>query len=154
MKIKARVKFISQDKTQFFPVLKQRVDEYFETNKLSKHANASMVFKTFILLAGYIGPFICLLQFQVSFPESLLLWTIMGISVAGIGMSVMHDANHGAYSYNPLLNKLVEHSLILLGGSSFKWKLQHNNLHHTFTNIAHHDDDIADKPGLRLPPHN
>jgi linoleoyl-CoA desaturase len=26
-------------------------------------------------------------------------------------------------------------------------------LHHTFTNIVHYDDDIADKPALRLSPH-
>lgn len=154
MKIKARVKFISQDKTQFFPILKQRVDDYFEVNKLSKHANASMVIKTFILLSGYIIPFFCLLKFQVSFPESLLLWAIMGISVAGIGMSVMHDANHSAYSGNEKINYLVGHTLNLAGGSVFNWKLQHNILHHTYTNISGMDEDIQDRLVLKFSPHS
>jgi len=65
----------------------------------------------------------------------------------------MHDANHGAFSSNPKINTFLGYSLNLLGGAVSNWKWQHNNLHHTFTNIAHYDDDIADKPGLRLSPH-
>lgn len=68
-------------------------------------------------------------------------------------MSVMHDANHGAYSANPRINEFVGYSLILLGGAVSNWKWQHNNLHHTFTNITHYDDDVSDKPGLRFSPH-
>jgi linoleoyl-CoA desaturase len=154
MKIKGKVKFISQDKAKFFPILKQRVDEYFEVNNISKHANVAMVFKTFILLAGYILPFIALLIFNVSFPASLLLWTIMGISVAGIGMSVMHDANHGAYSSNDTVNYVVGHTLNLAGGSVHNWKLQHNILHHTYTNISGMDEDIADRLVLKFSPHS
>ena len=150
MKIKGKVKFISQDKTKFFPTLKQRVDEYFEQNNLSKHANASMVIKTFILLAGYILPFIALLVFHVSFPASLILWTIMGISVAGIGMSVMHDAVHGSYSRKEWVNKMFGSSMYLLGSNVFNWKVQHNILHHTNTNIDGFDGDIDSKGPIRL----
>jgi linoleoyl-CoA desaturase len=148
------IRFISKDKSQFYQTLTARVDAYFKENNLSKYANAGLVIKTFVLLAAYILPLLYMVWFQPALGWSLALWAIMGVAMAGVGMSVMHDANHGAYSSNPFLNKLVEHSLILLGGSSFNWKLQHNNLHHTFTNIAHYDDDIADKPGLRLSPHN
>jgi linoleoyl-CoA desaturase len=45
------------------------------------------------------------------------------------------------------------HSLNLVGGSVFNWKLQHNILHHTYTNIAYIDDDIDDKLVLRFNPH-
>ena len=35
----------------------------------------------------------------------LIPWTFMGFGMAGIGLSVMHDGNHNAYSKNPLINK-------------------------------------------------
>lgn len=153
MKLKGKVKFVGRDKNQFLPVLKKRVDEYFESNNLSKHANVPMMFKTFIMLFGYLAPFIFILISNPSFSIALICWSIMGISVAGIGMSVMHDANHGAYSSNDTINYLVGHSLNLAGGSVHNWKLQHNILHHTYTNISGMDEDIADRLVLKFSPH-
>ncbi len=149
------VRFIDKDKdkSQFFSTLRQRVDAYFKEKKLSKHYNAAMVFKTIILLAGYLIPFACLLIFTPSIGISMAIWAIMGFAVAGIGMSIMHDANHGGYSASAKTNYWMGHTLNLLGGSVFNWKLQHNLLHHTYTNIINLDDDIADKLVLRFSPH-
>jgi len=147
------IRFISLDKSQFYTTLHNRVDSYFKENNLSKHANAGVVVKTIILLSAYLLPLVFMMLFQPAFGWALALWAFMGVAMAGVGMSVMHDANHGAYSANPRINELMGYSLILLGGSINNWKWQHNTLHHTFTNIAHYDDDIADKPGLRLSPH-
>jgi linoleoyl-CoA desaturase len=83
----------------------------------------------------------------------MLFWFIMGLSLAGIGMSVMHDANHSAYSSNKTINFLMGHTLNLVGGSVFNWKLQHNILHHTYTNITHIDEDIEDRLVLKFSPH-
>jgi len=153
--MKGSVKFVSPSETKdFFEVLKKRVDNYFITNKISKHANATMVTKTIILIAGYVIPFICLIALHPTFPIQLVLWSIMGICVAGVGMSVMHDANHGSYSPNKTVNYLIGHSLNLLGGSVFNWKLQHNILHHTYTNIVGLDDDIQDRLVLKFSPHS
>ena len=44
-------------------------------------------------------------------------------------------------------------TLNLCGGAVFNWKLQHNILHHTYTNIVHMDDDIDDKAVMRFSPH-
>jgi len=150
-----QIRFIDKDKdkAKFFSTLRQRVDNYFKEKKLSKHANGKMVLKTIILLSGYILPFISLLVFQPFFGISILLWIIMGLCLAGIGMSVMHDANHGAYSSSHKTNRWLGHTLNLLGGSVFNWKLQHNLLHHTYTNIVTHDLDIQDKVILRFSPH-
>jgi linoleoyl-CoA desaturase len=65
----------------------------------------------------------------------------------------MHDANHGAYSSNQNVNYWLGHTLNLMGGSVFNWKLQHNVMHHTYTNIVHYDDDIEDKLILKFNPH-
>lgn len=153
MKRKGQVKFIQKDKSVFFPTLKERVDAYFENNHISKNANAAMVIKTIVMLTIYIAPFVLLLLHNPPLGLSMLYWTIMGIGLAGVGMSVMHDANHGAYSSNNTINYLMGSILNLLGASTFNWKLQHNILHHTYTNITHMDDDISDKPMLRFTPH-
>jgi linoleoyl-CoA desaturase len=152
---KSPLRFIDKDSNTklFFPTVRQRVDAYFKENNLSKHSDATMVTKTIVLLSAYILPFIAILTFHPAFGTSLILWTIMGLGVAGIGMSVMHDANHGSYSSNSTVCYLIGHSLNLIGGSVFNWKLQHNLLHHTYTNIVDHDDDIEDKLVLRFSPH-
>lgn len=151
--LQGSIKFTGEDQKEFFQVLRKRVDEYFTTKGISKYANGAMVFKTIFMLGFYLVPFTYLLLVGGPLWLQLVLWLFMGIGLAGIGMSVMHDANHGAYSSNKLLNKLVGHSLNLLGGSVFNWKLQHNILHHTYTNIVKFDDDIADKLILRMSPH-
>jgi linoleoyl-CoA desaturase len=150
---KGAVKFTAPQKTQFFAILKKRVDDYFVQHQLAKSGEAKLALKTAVLLAMYVLPFVALLRLQPGWGGSLLLWATMGAGLAGLGMSVMHDANHGAYSARPLVNWMMAHVLNLMGGSTYNWKLQHNILHHTYTNVTHLDDDIATKPGLRLSPH-
>lgn len=153
MNQKQQVKFIPKEKSRFFSVLKQRVDEHFATSKKSKYANSTMVVKSVVLLLGYVLPFVLLLAFTPTTPWVLVLFFAMGICLAGIGMSVMHDANHGSYSSNATVNYLMGHTLNLVGGSVFNWKLQHNILHHTYTNITHIDEDIEDRLVLKFSPH-
>ena len=155
MKTTPHLRFVDKDKSRslFFATLRKRVDSYFKENNISKNHNPEMVIKTIILMSGYVLPFVALLVFQPSFGISLALWTVMGFSLSGVGMSVMHDANHGAYSANEKTNYWVGHSLNLLGGSVHNWKLQHNVMHHTYTNIVNMDDDIDDKLILRFSPH-
>ncbi|MFN4147601.1 MAG: fatty acid desaturase family protein [Runella sp.] len=107
-----------------------------------------------MLALGYIVPFVILLWQQPSLGPSLMLWFVMGLALAGLGMSVMHDANHGAYSENDSVNYWVGSiCLNALGGSTFNWHLQHNVLHHMYTNIVHIDEDINDKLLLKFSPH-
>ena len=73
--------------------------------------------------------------------------------MAGIGMGVMHDAIHGSYSKNKRINTLLGYSFNLIGANATIWKIQHNVLHHTFTNIDHADDDLNAPFFLRFSPH-
>ena len=138
----------------FARVLNERVSQYFSQKNKSKHANASMVFKTLFMLSLYLFPLVMLLW--VSNPWiSILLWFMAGIGMAGVGLSVMHDANHGAYSSNRFVNKMVGGVLNIIGGNPTNWKIQHNVLHHTFTNVDGFDEDIAPPiPILRFSPHS
>jgi linoleoyl-CoA desaturase len=151
--MKPKIKFVNKDKTQFFNVLKQRVDNYFIENDLSQHANGTMVFKTIFMISLYFVPYALILSGLATGWAFWACWAISGAGMAGIGMSVMHDANHGAYSSNNSVNNLVGMILYFIGGDRANWKTQHNVLHHTYTNISGHDEDINDKVGMRFSPH-
>ena len=146
------IKFINNkagDK-DFAMALRKNVNDYFKTNKISTNANAAMVLKTIVLISIYIVPFIILLAIPVSLATALLLVAVMGIGIAGVGMGVMHDACHGSYSKKPWVNKLLSGTIYLLGSNILNWKIQHNVLHHTYTNIAGFDEDIDEKGPIRL----
>lgn len=147
------IRFARGEELQFFATLRKRVDEYFKKNNLSRKANATMVVKTIVLMCAYILPFIAIVVFGPPFWVCLLLWAVMGTGLAGIGMSVMHDANHGAYTHSEVSNRWIGYSLNLLGGATENWKYQHNVLHHTYTNVAGMDEDIDPKVILRFSPH-
>lgn len=148
------IKFVNTDQTVFFQVLRERVDQYFTTNGISPHANVAMVFKTIFMLALYFVPFSLMATATATGFWFWMCWFTMGFGLAGIGMSVMHDANHKAYSANNTINNIIGHTLNLVGGDARNWKLQHNILHHTFTNIHPADEDVSDKPGLRFSPNS
>jgi len=134
--------------------LRKRVDEYFEKTQQSKYANVALVFKTVLMLTLYLGPYVLMMLGIVSStPLILLAWVVMGFGLAGIGMNVMHDANHGSYSKNRWINKMLGGTLYLLGGLPANWRIQHNSIHHTYTNIDGFDDDINPTPILRFSPH-
>lgn len=101
-----------------------------------------MVFKTTCMLLIYFVPFLSILFFSLPFMLELALAIIWGFGLAGIGLSVMHDANHQAYSHNNWVNKILGYTLNLVGGNAYTWKVQHNLLHHTYTNIHGHDEDL------------
>lgn len=136
------IRFTGTTNTEFYKVLRSRVNNYFKEKNISRHANSTMVIKTIAMLAMYLVPFVLILAIDLSFPLYMLMWIIMGVGMAGVGLSVMHDANHGAYSKNEFINKLVGKVMVLLGGSDVNWRIQHNVLHHTYTNVTHLDEDI------------
>ncbi|MCF8269078.1 MAG: fatty acid desaturase, partial [Crocinitomicaceae bacterium] len=146
-------KFARNVNVEFNRALNERVSAYFTQRNISKHANFNMVIKTIFMLALYFVPFVFTFYTQ-SIGLTLLLWFISGLGMAGIGLSVMHDANHGAYSSSQRVNKFVGAVLNLLGGNPTNWKIQHNVLHHTFTNVEGFDEDIdAPVKLLRFSPH-
>src|SRR5688572_16312497 len=137
------IKFAGSQR-DFTATLNKRVNEYFKTNNLAKHGNSEMVIKTIFMFTLYFVPYALILSGAVTGSLGMLaLVVFMGFGLAGIGLSVMHDANHGAYSNNTLVNNIIGYSLNLVGVSSFNWKLQHNVLHHSYTNVHEEDEDIS-----------
>ena len=146
------VKFASQH-AEFFATLSQRVNQYFTSRGIERTANGEMVFKTFFMFSLYFVPFALLLSgVAPTLGGQLVLWSAMGFGMAGIGLSIMHDANHGAYSKKPWVNNLLGLSLNLVGGHAVNWRVQHNVLHHTYTNVHDVDEDISPRGVLRMGP--
>jgi len=85
--------------------------------------------------------------------QLFVCFILSGFGMAGIGMGVMHDAIHGTYSKNQKINKLLGYTLNMVGANATVWKIQHNVLHHSFTNIDEGDDDINMPFFLRFSPH-
>jgi len=147
------IKFSSQ-RAEFFSTLNQRVNDYFKTNGISRYANTEMKIKTVFMYCLYFTPYVLILTGTVTNTWGMLgLCLAMGFGVAGIGLSIMHDANHGSYSNKKWVNQLLGYSLNVVGGSSFNWKIQHNVLHHTYTNIHDVDEDISPRGALRMTPY-
>ncbi|MCB0835426.1 MAG: acyl-CoA desaturase [Bacteroidetes bacterium] len=80
------------------------------------------------------------------------LWLFMALGVAGCGLGIMHDACHGSISTKKSVNDLIGKVLNLIGGYVLNWKIQHNILHHTYTNIDGHDEDIDLEGLMRFSP--
>lgn len=145
----------ARTQTEFSVTLQKRVNAYFKQNNLKRHGNREMIIKSIVMFTLYFGPYILMLSGLITNPWLLLIPVFfMGIGLAGIGLSVMHDANHGAYSDKAWVNSLMGYSINLIGANAFAWKIQHNVLHHTYTNVHEHDEDISPRGVLRLTPHS
>ncbi|MBI1307387.1 MAG: acyl-CoA desaturase [Bacteroidetes bacterium] len=149
-----RITFPKPSAADFYNTARKRVHEYFKTNNIKIHANSQMVVKTIFMLSLYFVPYVLMVAGVVTnFWAILLMWVLMGVGMAGIGLSVMHDANHGAYSRKKKVNDYIGKVIWLIGGSAVNWKIQHNVLHHSYTNVDEFDEDIDPVSILRFSPH-
>ena len=136
----------------FQVALKNRVDEYFKSLNVSRRDAPRMYVKTALILAVALGSYALLMFAAVAWWQGVILAIGLGLGMAGIGFSVQHDANHGGYSRNRWINRLMGISLDLIGASSVVWYWKHNVVHHTYTNVSGVDVDIELEPLLRLAP--
>lgn len=101
-----------------------------------------------------MGPLIAMNVGLVSTgPMVFLCYIISGLGTAGIGMCVMHDANHGSYSKNKFINQALSLTMNMIGANATSWRIQHNVLHHSYTNINDADNDLNQPFFLRFDPH-
>lgn len=149
----SQITFHKDHNKDFYKTLQTRVKQHFKDNNRSKFGDYRMVLKTIFMLSLYLVPFVIMLFFTESKLLAFVCWLIMGVGMAGIGLSVMHDANHGAYSKHKIVNQIVSNVLVLMGGSDENWRIQHNVLHHTYTNVTGVDEDLNPGKILRFSPH-
>ena len=142
-----QVKF-SKDHSGFYAKVRERADHYFTSNGISRHADGLMIFKTIFFLGGTLSLYLLILS------DTFPVWTMflmaigLGVFSAFIGFNVCHDALHGSYSESSFINTALGSVFHLIGANVYNWKISHNLVHHTFTNIHEHDDDLVVAPGL------
>jgi linoleoyl-CoA desaturase len=149
-----QVSFSRTDPTKFFKTLNKRVNQYFKEKNILKTGNWKLYTKAIIMFTIFFVPLILILTVAMPQWVSLLLTVLIGIGMAGVGMNVMHDSNHGSFSSKKWVNKLMGGSIYILAGNVYNWKVQHNVLHHTFTNIKGHDEDIDAGRIIRFSKHS
>lgn len=143
-----KVKFTNINKSTFYATLRQRVDSHFEDQQLSIHANGAMWFKAFFFLGGFIALYLLILFGGYTPLVMMIMAVALGIFGAFVGFNICHDAIHKAFSGYSIINKTFSILFSLVGASAYVWSICHNVVHHTYTNIAGHDEDIDVAPGL------
>lgn len=147
------IKFARKDPQKFFRTLNKRVNAYFRDNDLQKTGNWKLHLKAAIMFTAFLAPYFLILFLDISEWWKLLFTVLMGAGMAGVGMNVMHDGNHGVYSKKKWVNKFMGSSIYVLAGNVYNWQVQHNVLHHTYTNIHGHDEDIDAGRVIRFSKH-
>lgn len=148
------VGFASAEKDSFHQAVMARVNSYFNEKGISPYANTHMWVKTAVMLTLYFAPYAFIVAGSGATNLWVFygLWALMAMGMIGIGTSVMHDAHHGTYSPKKWVNKSIGAILEIIGGYTLTWKIQHNQLHHTYTNITGLDEDIDSIKLLRFSP--
>ena len=149
-----KILFNRKDSAIFFKILNKRVNSYFKENNITKSGNWILWVKTIIMFSLLITPYILISIFTIPGWLQILFSVIMGVGLAGVGMNVMHDGNHGSFSNKKWINRIMGGSIYLLAGNRYNWQVQHNVLHHTYTNIHGHDEDLEAGRIIRFSKHS
>jgi linoleoyl-CoA desaturase len=145
------IKFNKRD--AFSKELAQEVNEYLKVNNKKKFGSWQIFMKVPFMFSLYLVPYFLMVFGVIENVWIMLLCSaIMGFGMSGIGLAIMHDANHGSFSKYGWVNKVMSYSMEVLGGNSLNWKIQHNVLHHSFTNVHDLDEDISPPGFLRFSP--
>ncbi len=146
-------KFAKDLDRHFSDTLKIRVANYFTDNGIDRNANSDMVIKSIVAIGFYLFTYLVMVFSGISSVPILFgLWALLGVGQAFIGTAVMHDVLHGSYSKDKRINRIMTFAPIIIGVEPLTWKIQHNVLHHTYTNIEEADEDIAPRYVLRFTP--
>ncbi len=148
------IKFVKRNPdVNLLRILKSRVYDHFKEKNIpltgtwrSYLPAGLMIFLFFVLL---LLPYI-----RDASPRSHYVYAgILGAIIGFIGFMVGHTASHGSFSKNKEVNELLSYSFDLFSGvSSFFWKIKHEVVHHTYTNIYEFDDDIETGGVFRFSP--
>jgi linoleoyl-CoA desaturase len=142
-----------RDAAGFHAALRRGAAAYFEASGRSRGGGARMHLKTATILLWFAASYAALLGWGGTSAWAAVAATVsLALATAGIGFAIMHDANHGAYSSSPLVNRGWALALDFIGASSYVWRFKHNVQHHTYANIVGLDLDVDAEPFLRLAP--
>eukprot|EP00211_Chloroparvula_japonica_P006580 CAMPEP_0119131694 /NCGR_PEP_ID=MMETSP1310-20130426/10525_1 /TAXON_ID=464262 /ORGANISM="Genus nov. species nov., Strain RCC2339" /LENGTH=421 /DNA_ID=CAMNT_0007122285 /DNA_START=52 /DNA_END=1317 /DNA_ORIENTATION=- len=133
-------------KSKTYTDLRERVNAYFRNNNLNSRGGFYMITKSLALVALYALVYWTSLSYPVLAP-------LVGILSSSLGLCVQHDANHGALTRSPLLNRMFGFLDDVIGGSALMWRHQHCVGHHVFCNDVNMDSDTYSQyPIMKMNP--
>ncbi len=139
---------------EFSKTLNSRVKSYFKDRGIDPKAEQTMVVKSLVLFGMYLAIYLLILFGGISnLPILFFLWALLGLGQSFIGMSIMHDTVHGAYTNNRLVTILLQVPIIAVGVEPIIWNIEHNVLHHTYPNVEGIDQDIHPRFVFRFSQH-
>lgn len=150
------VRFAPKNGEGFFDTLKKEIDNFFKEKNIAPTGNPKLWWKTVAMCSLFFVPITLIITGVAAGSTALffLLWFLTGMGMIGVGCAVHHDSNHGSYSNNKTVNKIIGDIVNVVGGYDVTWRIQHNILHHTYTNIEGLDEDIDAGGLLRFSPHS
>lgn len=149
------VTFAARASDPFTQDLQRRAQQYFVSHGNNSNANGLMFIKSAFYLVGYFLFIGWVLSGSIHSNFVLLMcYAVLGFFSVGIGFNIAHDAIHGAYSSSRNVNRWMSQTFLLLGANVYNWKVLHNVIHHSYTNIAGADGDLHPVPLLRFYPSN
>lgn len=142
------LKFNNCPRTRFLATVRKRVNTHFKETDGNRNANKAMWFKAAVFMGSFALLYFLIISNAFT-PLAMLAFAILlGMCAAFVGFNVCHDAIHGSFSSNKRINAWLGGIFYLLGANPYVWSITHNVLHHTYTNIPGHDEDIEVAPGL------
>ncbi|MFF5381222.1 fatty acid desaturase family protein [Pedobacter suwonensis] len=146
MKVKA--KFPSSTGNTFYTEVRRRVNNDFKKNNRSINADFGMWIKACFFLLLFLALYLTILLFSVHIAVLLVIIAMLGTVCAFIGFNICHDAIHGSFSSSKRINTFFSFLFNMVGANPYVWNITHNVVHHTYTNIPGHDEDIEVATGL------
>jgi linoleoyl-CoA desaturase len=128
--------------SKFYTTMKARVEKHLKDHNLTRDS-WFMYFQTAIILVLWAT------TFYFGMIKGYIISTIcLGFIHSQLGINIMHDGNHGAFSTSPLLCSIAAFVMDLMGSSSIVWLHQHNVGHHPNCN----NTDETREPSSKLDP--
>jgi len=146
-------------KSLFYSTMKARVDAHVKAHQLTRNAWPLYAKSAMLLVLWAVSYYLSFVRGHV------LASVLLGFFHAQLGINIMHDGNHGAYSNNKTICSLAGMMMDLIGSSRVVWWHQHNVGHHPNSNnhqskktppqldpLAFDPDANAGNPFVRLNP--
>lgn len=133
---KTQVRFDTSTYRDFVQALQSRIKNYTQNQRYGAMGNRSLRTKAIIITVLHIGGYIALLTRGQPWRANMILYIHLGVTTSLIGFNILHDAGHGVFVPHRRVNDLIAQASSVLSGVSMDFrKVQHNQLHHTYTNI-------------------
>ncbi|KAL6067105.1 Acyl-CoA desaturase [Balamuthia mandrillaris] len=139
--------FVYSKTSPFYDELRDRVEAHLKQKGLSRQDAPQLYLQTFLTLAFF-------LYFYWETMVQGHVWSAIpcGWFFSQLGIIIMHDGNHGAFSKRAWLSKVAGCMMDVMGASSLVWKHEHNIGHHQFTNSTQDPDSTTAFPLIRYNP--